>query len=84
MLSRAFSAGPTCSVVSFRMGKIATTGGVQLPETGRSVDHVTLVTVDDDGVDIANLLLSGILDKTGRVPLNGDEVCFEVAVCGSP
>jgi hypothetical protein len=46
------------------------------------MDHVTLVTVDDQGVDIANLLLSGILDKTGHVPLGGDEVCFELASCG--
>ncbi|MDJ0938420.1 MAG: metallophosphoesterase family protein [Woeseiaceae bacterium] len=64
--------------------RLATTGGSQIPERGRSMDHVTLVTVDDDGVDIANLLLSGILDKTGKIPLNGDEICFEVAVCGDP
>jgi hypothetical protein len=25
---------------------------------------------------------SGILDKTGHVPLGGDEVCFEIVVCG--
>lgn len=61
--------------------RLATTGGVQLPHKGRSMDHVTLVTVGDDGVDIANLLLSGILDRTGRVPLDGDEVCFEAALC---
>ena len=52
-----------------------------LPETGRSMDHVTLVTVEDDGVDIANLLLEGILDKTGHIPLNGDELCFESTKC---
>jgi hypothetical protein len=61
---------------------LATTGGVQLPENGRSVDHVTLVSVSDSGVDIANLLMSGILDKTGQVPLGGDEICFEQAACG--
>lgn len=61
--------------------RLATTGGVFLPEKGRSMDHVTLVTVDDDGVDIANLLLAGILDKTGHVPLNGDDVCFELVNC---
>jgi hypothetical protein len=43
---------------------------------------VTLVTVDGDGVDIANLLMSGILDKTGHVPLAGDTVCFEQSTCG--
>ena len=63
--------------------QVATTGGEQFPELGRSMDHVTLVTVDDDGVDIANLMLSGILDKNGRVPLGGNEVCFEIAECGN-
>ena len=62
--------------------RLSTTGGEQYPEYGRSVDHVTLVTVDDDGVDIANLLMSGILDKTGHIPLDGDDVCFELAACG--
>jgi predicted phosphodiesterase len=61
--------------------RLATTGGVQLPENGRSVDHVTLVTVDDDGVSIANVLLEGILDKTGSIPLNGGELCFESTKC---
>ena len=61
--------------------RIATTGGVQFPERGRSMDHVMLVTVDDQGVDIANLLMSGILDKTGQIPLDGDDVCFEMATC---
>jgi hypothetical protein len=45
------------------------------------MDHVMLVTVDDEGVDIANLKLSGILDKTGHIPLHGDDVCFELATC---
>jgi predicted phosphodiesterase len=64
--------------------RLATTGGVQLPENGRSMDHVTLVTVDDSGVDIANLLLSGILDKTGHIPLEGNEICFELVNCTNP
>jgi len=61
--------------------RLATTGGVQLPVHGRSADHVTLVTVDDQGADIANLLMSGILDKTGHIPLEGDDVCFESTAC---
>jgi predicted phosphodiesterase len=61
--------------------RLATTGGVQLPENGRSMDHVALVTVDDDVVTIANVLLEGILDKTGSIPLNGDELCFESTKC---
>ena len=48
-----------------------------------SADHVTLVTVSKDGVDIANLKLSGIFDKTGRIPLDGDSLCFELVECGN-
>ena len=63
--------------------RLATTGGEHFPDLPLSIDHVTLVTVDDEGVDIANLKMSGILDKTGRIPLNGDDVCFEMAACGN-
>jgi 3',5'-cyclic AMP phosphodiesterase CpdA len=62
--------------------RLATTGGVHYPNLPMSMDHITLVTIDDKGVDIANLLLSGILDKTGHIPLDGDDVCFEAAACG--
>ncbi len=61
--------------------RLATTGGEHFPDLPMSIDHVTLVTVDDEGVDIANLLMSGILDKTGHIPLDGDDVCFELANC---
>ena len=62
--------------------RLATTGGGQRSGFGRSMDQVTLVTVDDFGIDIANVLMSGILDKTGHIPLDGDDVCFEAALCG--
>lgn len=62
--------------------QLATTGGSQFLGDARSMDQIALVTVDDDGVHIANLLLSGILDKTGKIPLDGDDVCFEMAKCG--
>ena len=63
--------------------RLATTGAEQFPEAGRSADHVTLVTVDDDDVDIAHLLLSGILDKTGQILNGGQDVCFEQDDCGN-
>jgi len=63
--------------------RLATTGGVQLPDEGRSMDHITLVTVSESGTDIVNLLMNGILDKTGHIPLGGDDVCFESALCGA-
>ena len=61
--------------------RLATTGGTQFTDRGRSADHVTLVTVDKSGVDIANLLMSGILDKTGHIPNGGDSLCFEKTIC---
>ncbi|KPJ80416.1 MAG: serine/threonine protein phosphatase [Gemmatimonas sp. SG8_23] len=63
--------------------QLATTGGLQFPDLGRSADHVTIVTVDDGGVDIATLLLDGILDRTGVLPAGGDTLCFEAARCGT-
>ena len=64
--------------------RLATTGGGQPTEGNRSMDHVTLVTVDDNGVDIANVLMEGILDKTGQIPLGGGELCFESTKCAEP
>jgi len=62
--------------------RLATTGGVQNRQAETAFDQVVLVTVADDGVDIANLRLDGILDKTGQIPAGGDSLCFEAAACG--
>ena len=62
--------------------QLATTGGMQFPDLGRSADHITLVTVDGSGVDIATILLEGILDRTGELPAGGDTLCFETSRCG--
>jgi len=61
--------------------RLATTGGEHFPDLAMSLDHVTLVTVDKHGVDIANLKMASIFDKTGHIPLDGDDVCFEMARC---
>lgn len=61
---------------------LGTTGGVQNPGKAMAVDHVTLVTVSSAGVDIANLKLSGIFGKDGRIPAGGAALCFEVRACG--
>lgn len=61
--------------------RLATTGGVQFPDRGLSNDHFLFVTVDDQDADIANLQMSGILDKTGHIPLGGDNVCFDAGEC---
>ncbi|MGA9572434.1 MAG: metallophosphoesterase [Lysobacterales bacterium] len=57
--------------------RLGTTGGSHAPDDPMAIDQVSLVTVSAEGVDIANLRLSGIFDKTGKVPLNGDELCLE-------
>ena len=56
---------------------LSTTGGVQFPDRGRSVDHLMLVTVDENGISMANLLMEGIRDKTMHLPLGGDSLVFE-------
>jgi hypothetical protein len=64
--------------------RLATTGGVQNLHAAQAFDHLTLVTVSDQGVDIANLRLDGILDKTGHIPAGGEALCFEAARCALP
>ncbi|MFK8043805.1 metallophosphoesterase family protein [Congregibacter sp.] len=61
--------------------RLATTGGVFLPESGLSMDQIVWVTVDAEGAHIANLKMSGILDKTGKRPLNGDALCLDSKDC---
>lgn len=63
--------------------QLATTSGEQFPEKGMSEDHVTIVTVSGEDADIATLMLEGIRDRTGEVPLGGNDVCFAVARCGT-
>lgn len=62
--------------------QLGTTGGVQQEGKQKAVDHLTLVTVSDSGVDIANIEMAGIFDKSGHIPLNGEELCFDAAECG--
>jgi hypothetical protein len=61
---------------------LATTGGVFFGGAfstyeGPSFDHLMLVTVDSEGASIANLRMDGVLDKTGHIPLDGDDLVFE-------
>ncbi len=63
--------------------RLATTGGVQFAHKALSIDHIAMVTVDDAGVDIANIRLSGIFDKTGKIPLNGESLCFDIRNCAN-
>jgi hypothetical protein len=56
---------------------LGTTGGSQNPELDGAYDHITLVTMHENGPDIVNVKMAGILDKTGSIPLNGDTLKFE-------
>lgn len=64
--------------------QLGTTGGVQNVNDEMAIDHVTMVTVSETGVDIANLRMSGIFDKTGHIPLGGDSICFDASNCAGP
>lgn len=57
--------------------RLGTTGGTHSPDAPMAIDHVTLVTVSEMGVDIANLRMSGIFDKAGKIPLNGEGICLD-------
>jgi hypothetical protein len=61
---------------------LGTTGGGQNDSDEMSFDHITLVTVSDGSPSIAHIRLDGILDKTGRVPNNGEPLCFQASACG--
>lgn len=63
---------------------LATTSGSQNPNNDMAFDHVTLVTMTEEGPSIVNLRLEGILDKTGHVPLDGDDLCYQASACGGP
>lgn len=60
---------------------LGTTGGAQDAGNDRSFDHITLVTMAEDGPSIVHLKLEGILDKTGHVPAGGDSLCFQASKC---
>ena len=61
---------------------LGTTGGGQNPDNEMAFDHVTLVTMIDEGPSIANLRLDGILDKTAKIPVGGEKLCFQASECG--
>ena len=61
---------------------LGTTGGGQNGNDPSSFDHVTLVTMTEDGPSIASLKLGGILDKSGLIPAGGDKLCFQSSDCG--
>ncbi len=60
---------------------LGTTGGAQNAEDKNSFDHISLVSFSNDGPSIATIRLDGILDKTGNIPLEGDQYCYQASTC---
>lgn len=60
---------------------LGTTSGGQNDKSENSFDHIMLVNVDEEGPSFANLKLEGILDKTGKIPLEGSKYCFQASKC---
>ena len=63
---------------------LGTTGGSQGSGDAMAFDHVTMVTVTNDGPAIAHLRLEGVLGKDGAIPAGGSDLCFQAAACGPP
>lgn len=61
--------------------QLATTGGEQFPQLGLSEDHITLVSVQGDDVEIATLMLQGIRDRRGLFPGTAGTPCFTFGRC---
>ena len=60
---------------------VATTGGGQDAKSDMAFDHIVYVSFTDEGPSLANLRLDGILDKKGKIPLQGDTLCFQASKC---
>lgn len=60
---------------------LATTGGGQNAEDKNAFDHITLVSYSDEGPAIANIRMDGLLNKTGKLPLNGEQYCYQASEC---
>jgi hypothetical protein len=60
---------------------VATTGGGQDAKSDMAFDHILYVSFTDEGPSLANLRLDGILDKKGKIPLQGDTLCFQASKC---
>jgi predicted MPP superfamily phosphohydrolase len=61
---------------------LGTTGGGQNPTDENSFDHLTLITMDPSGPNISHIKMEGILDKTGNIPENGNDFCYQRSKCG--
>jgi hypothetical protein len=61
---------------------LGTTGGSQNVKKDNAFDHLTLVTMDKNGPSISHIRMDGLLDKTGNIPENGNDLCYQKSSCG--
>lgn len=60
---------------------LGTTGGGQDANSNNAFDQITLVAFNGKVPSIATLRMDGILDKTGKIPLDGEKYCFQASKC---
>ncbi|WP_171208085.1 MULTISPECIES: hypothetical protein [unclassified Ruegeria] len=61
--------------------QLATTSGEQFPDKGLSEDHIMLISVRGDDVELVNLMLEGIRDRKAKNPGAEQEPCFAIERC---
>ena len=58
---------------------LGTTGGGQNKNDQASFDHFTYVRITKEKPVITHLRMDGVLDETGRIPLQGDTLSFQAS-----
>jgi hypothetical protein len=61
--------------------QLATTSGEQFPDKGLSEDHIMLISVRGEEVELVNLMLEGIRDRTAEYPGVKKKPCFAKTKC---
>ncbi len=60
---------------------LGTTGGGQNAKDPMAFDHLTLVTMTNQGPSIAHLRMDGVLAPNGKLPRGGDTLCLQAMKC---
>ena len=60
---------------------LGTTGGGQNAKDPMAFDHLTLVTMTNQGPSIAHLRMDGVLAPNGKLPRGSDALCLQAMKC---
>lgn len=63
---------------------LGTTGGGQNAKDPMAFDHLTLVTMTNEGPSMAHLRMDGVLAPNGKLPRGGDTLCLQAMLCETP